>query len=73
MDDKDETLQNLDMMSIVPDSVDEGRVQPINPFTHELNFDNINDINDVVEVLKSLKISIDPNQWEQSSKYIKLK
>lgn len=44
-----------------------------NPYTHELNFDNINTLQDVIEVLKSLKVNIDPTQWEQDSKYIKPK
>jgi hypothetical protein len=44
-----------------------------NPYTHELNFDGIKSLEDVIEVLKSFKISIDPNQWEQNSKYIKNK
>ena len=45
----------------------------INPYTHELNFDAIKSLQDVIEVLRSLKVSIDPEQWEQDQKYIKLK
>jgi hypothetical protein len=47
--------------------------QPPNPYTHELNFDGIKTLEDVIEVLKSFQISIDPAQWDQDSKYIKLK
>lgn len=44
-----------------------------NPYTHVINFDNVIDCEDIVAVLKSLQISIDPAQWGQDSKYIKLK
>ena len=49
------------------------REEHTNPYTHELNFENIKSLEDVIEVLRSFKISIDPAQWEQDSKYIKPK
>lgn len=79
--------QNLSMNNILNLTPDEdGRIELTqeqmaemfgmpqqNPYTHELDFSNIKTTEDVIEVLKSLKISVDPAQWEQDSKYIKLK
>ena len=57
--------QNLDMESVIH--------QQVNPYTHELNFDNITNIADVIEVLKNLQISINPAEWGYDNKYIKHK
>ena len=86
---RDEHVQDLSMESIMELQPDEnGQIkltqeqmeemmamqeeQP-NPYTHELNFENIKTLEDVIEVLQSFQISIDPAQWEQDSKYIKPK
>jgi hypothetical protein len=48
-------------------------VEKPNPYTHELNFDEINTLEDMINVFKTFNLSIDPNQWEQDKKYIKPK
>ena len=68
----EEQLAEMFAMASLPEQP--GEVLPQrNPYTHELNFDNIKTVEDVIEVLKSLQINIDPTQWEQAGKYIKPK
>jgi hypothetical protein len=51
----------------------EQREQMKNPYTHQLNFDNIKTLEDVIAILHSFDINIDPRQWSQDEKYIKPK
>lgn len=64
-------LEGLDMESILKEI--DNYTPPKNPYTHEINFDNVTQFTDVLEVLKNLDISVDPNQWKGDTKYIKVK
>jgi len=62
----------LDMESILRE-IDNTRATSKNPYTHEIDFSNVNSLPELIEVMKNLDISVDPNQWKGDVKFIKLK